>query len=89
MSRIEVVEYKCDVCGKVFREDINSIKKPLKYIQVPSKNYDCEGREYREGKTEIEMCDDCFKNYWDYVQERYDVSNCYGIQVKIKGDSDE
>ena len=88
MSRAEIIEYKCDVCGKLFRVENNPLRKPqteLKTISMPIKSYDCEGRNYSKSMGSVDVCEDCFNNYWEYVQSRYEVSDCYGMTVKIKG----
>jgi len=90
MSRKELIEHKCDVCGKVLREEVDilkmPIKNPLKTIEMPIKGYDCEGRDFTKSMGKVDMCNECFQNYWEYVQSRYDVSDCYGIKVKMKGE---
>lgn len=85
MSREEFVEYKCDICGKVVKYAISKKDRPFKQIEMPSKNYDCEGRNYSKGTTKVDVCENCYFNYWDYVQSRYEVVDCYGVKVKIKG----
>ena len=88
MSRREVIEFKCDVCGKVFQIENNPLKKvdsPLKTVQMPARRYDCEGRNHTRGISDVEMCKDCFEKYWEYSQSRYSVADCYGITVVVKG----
>lgn len=89
MSKKYVTEYRCDVCGRVHREEVNPLKSntsPLKEILIPAKKYDCEGRNYTKGMSHVDMCKECYENYWQYVQNRYDVTDCYGIAVDIKGE---
>ena len=81
----ELIEYKCDVCGKDHRFDKSwfGLKTPpLKEVEVPIKTYDCEGRNFSKRMGKIDMCDECFKNYWEFVQSRYDISDYYGVKVK-------
>lgn len=85
MARIEVSEFKCDVCGKVIREERSPIKiptNPLREVEIPMKNYDCEGRNFSKGFGVADMCKDCVENYWNYVQKRYDASDYFGITLK-------
>ncbi len=87
MGKIDVTEYKCDVCGLTTRVENNPLKfgeSPLKAIEIPIKGYDCEGRNFIKRMGKVDMCDECFENYWEYVQNRYDVSDCYGIKVQMK-----
>ena len=79
------MEFKCDVCGAVHREEVNPLrasKNPLMTVPMPSKNYDCEGRNFSKGMSEFDMCKQCFENYWNYVQDKYDASDYFGIKVK-------
>lgn len=89
MSKVELTEYKCDICGKVVREEIDNGRKtkpPFKKVDMPVKAYDCEGRNYSKRMGTVDMCEDCFEKYWEYVQGRYEASDCYGITVKVKGE---
>lgn len=89
MSKRDIIEFKCDVCGKVFQFENKEkqIKNPLKVITIPSRNYDCEGRTYSKGMCTADMCDRCFEDYWNFTQTKYDVSDCYGIKIKIIGEA--
>lgn len=92
MSKVEFTEYKCDVCGKVFRINKDSnIKEPKELIRisVPVRSYDCEGKNYSKGMGDIDICSNCFDRYWEYVQKKYKVSDCYGIEVVVKGEGHE
>lgn len=92
MSKKEVIEYKCDVCGRTYpieRKKSLSENKPLREVMMPAKCYDCEGRNHSKGMSIVDMCEECYGKYWEYVQSRYDVSDCYGIEVKMKGEEHE
>ena len=85
MARNDVIEYKCDVCGKVTRVDFEPTRKtknPYKVVQMPMKKYDCEGKNFSKGLGEVDLCEQCYENYWNYVQERYDASDYFGIKMK-------
>lgn len=47
--------------------------------------WDVDPIEACKGQT-VDMCEDCFEKYWEYVQGRYEASDCYGITVKVKGE---
>ena len=84
MSKRKITEYKCDVCGRVIQDSKGGDKNPLKQVSVPAKCYDCEGRSFSRNMCMVDMCDDCFMNYWTYVQSKYETSQCYDeINVEI------
>ena len=88
MSRVEVIEFKCDVCGKVHRKECDPLRtqiSPLKTVNIPAKRYDCEGKSFSKGMSNVDMCENCFDKYWEYMQSKYEVSDCHGIEVKVKG----
>lgn len=86
MSQIEYVEHKCDVCGDNFRiAKGSSTTRKFKKVDIPSKTYDCEGRNYSRGMSTVDMCDKCFDEFWTFVNNRYDVSELLSeITVNIK-----
>lgn len=86
MSRQNYIEFKCDICGKVHKveKNLKEPKNPLKTISMPAKRYDCEGRNFSKGISNVDVCDSCFEKYWEYSQNRYSVSDCYGIKVVVK-----
>ena len=90
MGRTVVVEYKCDMCGKVQHVDQKldeRRERPFKEISIPAKRYDCEGRNFSYGMTEVDMCEECFLKYSQYVAQRYDVSLVLGsVEVQVKDD---
>lgn len=88
MSRKSLIRYKCDCCGKEIdvsaAYENNKKKGPLTRIEIPSKSYDCEGRSYEKRTSFIDLCDDCFLEYWNYVQDKYEVNDLYEVTVKKK-----
>lgn len=89
MSKAEIIEFKCDVCGKVHRNEYDPLrtqKNPFKTVSIPAKEYDCEGKNFSKKMSQVDMCENCFNHYWEYVQRKYEVSDCYGIEIKVKGE---
>lgn len=88
MSRKSLIRFKCDCCGKEIdvsaAYENNKQKRPLTRIEIPSKIYDCEGRSYEKRTLFIDLCDDCFLEYWNYVQDKYEVDDLYEVTVKKK-----
>lgn len=86
MAHKNIVKFICDCCKKEFDIDIeNNVANknyPLVAVEMPSKNYDCEGRHYQAGTAKVEICGKCFTAYWQYVQARYDVADYYGVTIK-------
>ena len=58
MAHRSMVKFICDCCKKEFLIDLENPKKenPLKTVEMPSKNYDCEGRHYTAGVAKAELC---------------------------------
>lgn len=89
MSKKDICEYRCDVCGKTFPVEVNPLRtheSPLQQMPMPSKKYDCEGRNFSQGISVVDVCQNCYERYWEYAQKRYEVSECYGIEVVVKGE---
>lgn len=87
MSHKSLIRFKCDCCGKeidVSAYENKKQKSPLTRIEFPSKSYDCEGRSYEKRTSFIDLCDDCFLEYWNYVQDKYEVNDLYEVTVKKK-----
>ena len=88
MSHKSLIRFKCDCCGKEI--DVSAVydnskqKRPLTRIEIPSKSYDCEGKSYEKRTSFIDLCDDCFLEYWNYVQDKYEVNDLYEVTVKKK-----
>ena len=88
MSRKSLIRFKCDCCGKEI--DVSAVydnskqKRPLTRIEIPSKSYDCEGKSYEKRTSCIDLCDDCFLEYWNYVQDKYEVNDFVDVTVKKK-----
>ena len=58
MAHKSMVKFICDCCEKEFDMDVLAAnqKKPLITVEMPSKNYDCEGRHYEAGTAKVELC---------------------------------
>ena len=88
MSRKSLIRYKCDCCGKEI--DISAAyendkkKGPLTRIEIPSKIYDYGSKSYEKSTSRIDLCDDCFLEYWNYVQDKYEVNGFIEVTVKKK-----
>lgn len=58
---------------------------PLKNVSIPGKSYDCEGKSFSKRMIQVDMCEKCCDYFWDFVQEKYDVSETIcGVEIKIK-----
>ena len=87
MSRVDVIEFKCDVCGKVHRKEYDPVRpqiSPLKTVNIPAKRYDCEGKNFNKGTSNVDMCEKCFVEYWEYMQSRYEVTDFNESKVVVK-----
>lgn len=74
-----IEKYYCDVCGKEVEP------KGFKYITVPCKCWDCEGRSFSKGERKIELCDECANAFFNITMEQFaEVNDCYGISAKVK-----
>ena len=76
----QVIEkYYCDVCAKEVKS------KEFKYITVPCKFWDCEGKSFSKGERKIEVCDECANAFFDITMQHFaEVNDCYGITAKVK-----
>ena len=73
-----VKEYwTCDICGKQYEQDGK-----LKKLKIPSKRYDCEGKSWSKGFSELDLCEDCLDKYWEICNTNFEtVDDCYDIKV--------
>ena len=51
-------------------------------MNIPSKICDCEGRGYTKGISKVELCADCYSEFWDYVQQKYKVEEFYDVHME-------
>lgn len=75
MAKIEIVKYKCDVCGKEFdkEKDINKEKVPC----------------YADGtyltSTTLDMCKECSEKIRKVIYDNFaEIHDYYGLSVKKK-----
>ena len=82
MAKKDVVIFICDCCKKEFQFDNKVKNSPLREVYIPSKIFDCEGRGYTKGISKVELCDDCYSEFWDYVQQKYKVEELYDVHME-------
>lgn len=83
MAKKNVTIYTCDCCKKEFPVESSKTTDNLLYqVNMPSRIYDCEGRSYSEGLSRVELCSDCYLEFWNYVQAKYQVNELYDVSIK-------
>ena len=82
MAKKDVVIFICDCCKKEFQFDNKVKSSPLREVYIPSKVFDSEGRGYTEGISKVELCADCYSEFWDYVQQKYKVEEFYNVHME-------
>lgn len=73
--KIEIIKYKCDVCGKEF-----DLKGGIKKETVP-----CYSEGMYHTSAMIDLCDDCASRLRKVIFDNFaEIRDCYGITIKKK-----
>lgn len=77
MAKITTTKYVCDICGKEVASENN-----LSRRKIPSKIYDCEGRSWSVGFSELELCGQCLHKLWEVCDKYFaTVEDYYTVKV--------
>lgn len=63
----------CDVCGDSVIETDFKVFSHIRPRSITIKDYEPEITQVRDGQTQLDMCDDCYKKYVDNLP-----IECYG-----------
>ena len=75
MAKIEIVRYKCDVCGKEFESE-----KQIKAESVP-----CYGEGSYHTSAKVDMCQECSAKIRQIIYDNFaEIRDCYGLSIEKK-----
>lgn len=75
MAKIEIVKYKCDVCGKEFEKE-----KDIRKETVP-----CYSEGSFHSSTTLDMCGECSAKIRKVIYDNFaEIRDYYGLYVKKK-----
>lgn len=73
--KIEIVKYKCDVCGRTF-----DAEKDIRKESVP-----CYGEGTYPTSTKIDMCNKCSQKLREIIYDNFaEIRDDYGVSIKKK-----
>lgn len=82
MSKITIIQYKCDVCENKFDTD-----KELRTVELPYMESDCEGKTFHPNYRKFDLCKDCQDRYENIVFTHFaeirDVVGYLSVENKI------
>lgn len=85
MAKITTTKYVCDICGKEVASENKLYKK-----DIPSRSYDCEGRNWKLTFTNLELCESCIRTLWKVCDKHFaTVEDGYTVKAYPHFDTKE
>ena len=86
IERVNLIRCKCDICKESKNIEVGTPGEeyPVKLLKLPMRLYGEKGERIGYTVGRVHACDECIKELWEHLDERYSLDDIEWVGVRIE-----